>query len=130
MKRVEADLGVRAALGDRAGDPVGHVAGDELDLLAALFAEQIQELLDRLAVAAGSGPHQPAGVVVDHDGEVSLAFADRDLIDPDPLEPREQVAPRLASAVTRSQIQPTVRHAIRISCETAVLEVLTVSHAA
>jgi len=32
-----------------------------------------------------------------------------------------------ASSVTRWQIQPTVRQAIRISCETAVFEAWTVS---
>ena len=97
---------------------------------AALFAEQVQELLDRLAVTAGVRPHQPAGVVVDDDGQVSLSLADRDLIHPEALEPGEQVALGAAPRrLTRSQIQPTVRHAIRISCETAVLDVLTVSHA-
>ena len=130
VERVVADAGVGAALADRSGDPRGHVAGDELDLVAALFAEQIQELLDRLAVPAGAGPHQPAGVVVDDDGEVSLPLADRDLIDPDPLEPREQVAGlRSARRSHALQIQPTVRHAIRISCETAVFDACTVSHA-
>ena len=34
-----------------------------------------------------------------------------------------------ASAATRAQIQPTVRHAIRISSDTAVLDVLTVNQA-
>ena len=34
-----------------------------------------------------------------------------------------------ASSLTRSQIQPTVRHAIRINSATAVFEVCTVSHA-
>jgi hypothetical protein len=60
--------------------------------VAALFAQQIQELLDRLAVTSRTGPHEPAGVVVDDDGEVSLPFADRDLIHSDPLQACEQVA--------------------------------------
>jgi hypothetical protein len=34
-----------------------------------------------------------------------------------------------ASAITRSQIEPTARHVVRISCATAVFEVLTASHA-
>ena len=59
---------------------------------AAVFAEQIQELLDRLAVPAGCRPHQPAGVMVDHDSQVLLTLADRDLIEPEPLEVREHVA--------------------------------------
>ena len=130
VKRVQADVAFGQRSADRPGDPVGVVAGHQLDLLAALFAQQIQELLDRLAVPAGVRPHQPAGVVVDHDGEVSLALADRDLIDPDPLESGEQVAaglaprPRLARrssrpSATRSASAPRPR-----SCD-----VCTVSHA-
>jgi len=38
--------------------------------------------------------------------------------------------PRLASAVTRSQTRPTVRHAIRISWQIALLLVFTANHAA
>jgi hypothetical protein len=42
-------------------------------------------------VAAGGGPHQPAGVVVDHDHQVLVPALVGDLIDPDPLEPLEPV---------------------------------------
>src|SRR5690349_1157726 len=35
MERVQAHLCVGAALADRDRDPVGHIAGDELDLFAA-----------------------------------------------------------------------------------------------
>lgn len=38
VERVQADLGVGAPAGDRDGDPVGHVAGDQLDLLAAVVS--------------------------------------------------------------------------------------------
>ena len=70
--------------------------------------EQIQELLDRLAVAAGSGPHQPAGVVVDHDGQVPMALSDRDLIDPRcASRPANRSRCACASIITRAQIQPT-----------------------
>jgi len=37
-------------------------------------------------------PHEAAGVVVDDHGQVPMAFADRDLIEPEPRESREQVA--------------------------------------
>ena len=70
--------------------------------VAAVFSEQIQELFDRLAISAGVRPHQPAGVMVDHDREVSLALANRDLIKPQALKPGEQVALGWASAATRS----------------------------
>ena len=92
MKRVIADGRVGAALGDRAGDPGGHVAGDELELLATLLAQQIQEPGHGLLVAPAGRPHQSAGVVVDHDREVSLTLANRDLIDADPTQAGEQVA--------------------------------------
>ena len=74
MKRVQADLGVGAALADPDRDPLGHVDGDELDLFATVFAEQIQELGDRLLGPAGVRQHQPAAVVVDHDSQVALAL--------------------------------------------------------
>jgi len=82
VKRVVADAGVGAALADWPGDPGGHVAGHQAQLVAALFAEQIQELQDRCPVPTRVRPHQPAGVVADEDCEVALAFADRDLIPP------------------------------------------------
>jgi hypothetical protein len=51
---VDATLGVGQPLGDRPGDPGGHVAGDQLDPLAALRAELIEEALDGLTVTAGA----------------------------------------------------------------------------
>ena len=92
MERVKADHGVGAALGDGPGDPFGVIARHQLDLLAALFAEQIQELLDRFAVPAVRCPHEAAGVMVDHHGQVFLAFADRDLIKPEAPQACVQVA--------------------------------------
>jgi len=44
----------------------GHVAGHQLHLLAAVFAQQIQELADGLLVTPGCAHRQPAGVVTDH----------------------------------------------------------------
>ena len=86
VERVDAALGVRAALGNRAGDPGGHVARHQFHLFAALFPELVEEPEHRRAIAASACPHQPAGVVVDHDGQVAVALAVRDLVDPDPLE--------------------------------------------
>ena len=83
VKRVQANGRVRAALGDRPGDPLGVVAGHQLDLFAAVVAEQIQELLDGLAVPASVRPDQPAGVMVDDDREVPLPLANRDLVEPE-----------------------------------------------
>ena len=66
--------------------------GHQPDSRPALCAEQIQERLDRVAVAAERGPHQPAGVVVDDHREVLLTCADRDLVKPELREPGAQVA--------------------------------------
>ena len=51
------------------------------------------------------------------------------IIEPDPLKPGEQI--RLGLGLGRDALtgQPTDRHAIRISSDTAVLLVLTASHA-
>ena len=92
MERVQANGRVRAALGDRPGDPRGVVAGHQLDLFAAVVAEQIQELLDGLAVPASVRPDQPAGVMVDDDREIPLPFANGDLVEPEPRDTCEQVA--------------------------------------
>src|SRR5512143_2333601 len=67
----------------------------KFDLLGALFPQQIQELLDRLAVPAVRRPDQPAGVMIDDHGQVFLPFADRDLIEPQRLQACEQVTSRL-----------------------------------
>jgi len=128
-ERVVADARVRAALGDRPGDRGGHVAGDELELVAALLCEQIQELLNGLSVPTGRCPDQPSGVVVNH--AVRYRWPLRIEISSTPIRVSPEHRSRVASAssLTRWQIQPTVRHAIRISCETAVFDACTVSHA-
>jgi hypothetical protein len=94
VERVHAADRVGASLRDRYRDRLGHVAGHELELFAAFFAEQIEELLDRLAVAAGGGPHQPAAVVVDDHGQVPMALAMREVIHADAREAGEQVTLR------------------------------------
>ena len=78
---VHAPDGVRAPVADRQGDRFGHVAGHQLDLLATIFAEQVQELLDRLAIPAGGGPDEPAGVVVDYDRQVHMTFPIGEVVD-------------------------------------------------
>ena len=68
------------------------------------------------------GPHQPAAVVVDHDGQVLVAALVGDLIDPDPRRPANASIPAAVSAHTRVMIDPTVRQAIRINSVIALLE--------
>jgi hypothetical protein len=97
--------------------------------MAAVLPQQVLELLDRLTVTAGTGPDErpvswstttvrylcPLRIEI---SSTPIRFS---------LANRSRVA--TASPLTRSQIQPTVRHAIRISCDTAVFEACTVSHA-
>ena len=91
MKRIHAADRVGEPVGDRPGDPAGHVAGHQFDLFAARFAERVEERLDGLAVTTGRGPHQPAGVVIDDDGQIALTLAMRDLVDPDPAQTVEKI---------------------------------------
>lgn len=62
-----------------------------MHLFAALLAELVEEPEHRRAIPARGRPHEPAAVVVDHHGEVALALAVADLVDPDPLETGEQI---------------------------------------
>ena len=121
-------FGQRSAIG-----PVIHEAlSQETSLIccAALIAEQIQELLDGLAVPAGAPP-TPAGRCRWSTTTVRylLPLANRDLVDPEPLQAREHVAPLallghhpLADPADRPPRDP---HQLAI----ALLFVFTASHA-
>ena len=113
VERVHASDGVRDSFGDRPGDPHGHVGRDQFDLCAALFPELIKEREHRLAVAARGGPHQPAGVMVHHDGQVAMALAVRDLVDPDPPQPVKQIdlARRFGAGPLQDRADRPPRHA-------------------
>jgi hypothetical protein len=63
----------------------------------------------RYTVAARGGPHEPAAVMVDHDGQVSLAFAVADLVDPDPPQPVEQIDLSCRFVARRSESPTTGR---------------------
>ena len=75
---------LRALLGDDARDPLAHVARDELELRFPLWAQCLEEQLDRLLVPAVGSPDEPARVVVDDDGQVAVALTVGELVDPDP----------------------------------------------
>ncbi len=55
----------------------------------------VEEPSQRRLVPAGLRAHQPAGVVVDHDGQIPVAAVERDLLDPYPAQPGEPVMHRL-----------------------------------
>jgi hypothetical protein len=58
----------RASLGDHVADPGGRIGRDMGDLAAAMLAEIVEEPAQGGPVSSRFGPHQPAGVVVDHHG--------------------------------------------------------------
>jgi hypothetical protein len=80
VERIHSADRVRDPFGDRPGDPRGHVRRDQFDLVAALFAERVEERQHGLAVPARCGPDQPAGVMVHDNGEVPLPLAVADLV--------------------------------------------------
>ena len=130
VKRIHPPLGLslRIALGDRAADPVGPVGGDQVNLLAAHFAERVEELKHRATGPGPARPRQPSGVMIDHDDQIPLALAEADLIDPDPPQPVEHVHldPLLVSHLLKDLTGRS--QTTRISSATAVFDVFTVSH--
>ena len=99
------------------------------DLRAPRRPQRVEELLQGGRVTSRRGPHQPTGVVVDHDQQVQVPTLVGDLVDADPPQPGEPIRDGSTSAHTRATIAPTVRHAIRINCDTAVLEVWVANQA-
>jgi hypothetical protein len=81
----------------------------QFDLFAALLTERVEERKHRLAVASRSGPHEPAPVMVDHDGEVALAFSVADLVGLDPPQPVERIDLSCRFVVRRSESPTTGR---------------------
>ena len=92
VERVGAQDGGGTAGRDHPGDPGGRVGADQPDLLATLGTKRVEEAAQRRRVVAGRGPHQPAGVVVDHHRQVPVAPLVGDLVDPDPAQPLQPVA--------------------------------------
>ena len=73
VKRIGAADGVGASIADHVSDPVGPVRADMGDLGTSAFTgcfQRIEEGAHGRAFVAGMSPHQPAAVVVDHDGQV------------------------------------------------------------
>jgi len=96
VKRVSTSDGFRASIADHISDPFGPVGGDMGDLGASTLPrclQRIEEGVHGRPFPAGTGPHQPAAVVVDHDGQVLVATFIGDLVDPDPLQAGERVDP-------------------------------------
>jgi len=75
-------------------DPVSPIGADVADLGAAALARgfhRVEERLEGGLVPARRSPHQPAGVVVDHDRQVLVATFVGNLVDPDPPQLGEPI---------------------------------------
>ena len=57
----------------------------------AVLAELVEEPVQGRVVAAGSGPLEPATVVINDDGQVAVATLAGDLVNPDPSQPIEPI---------------------------------------
>ena len=56
------------------------------DLDCSLLSKFVEEHVECSLAAAGSGPNETAGVVIDHDDQVTVSTFVGDLIDPDPTQ--------------------------------------------
>jgi hypothetical protein len=91
MKGVEAQHRLGCPLGSHGVDPLRAVSGDVGQQRGAVFAQGVEETPQRRGVTALGGPHQPAGVMIDHAEQIPVALAVADLIDPDPAQPIQPV---------------------------------------
>ena len=80
VERVSAQDRLRRAAGGRPGDPVRAVSGQVGEQPAAFLAELIEEGVHGAGLAAGRGPDQQPGVVIDHDDQVYMAAFIGDLV--------------------------------------------------
>ena len=130
MERIRAADRVRSPLRDDAGDPVRHVSRNMGQQRGSFGAEFVEEHFQGGVVAARSGPHELAAVMVNDDDQVSVAALVGDLVDPDPAQPVQSVNGRVDVGVHARDDRSDGGHATRSSSITALFEVRTASHAA
>jgi len=112
MERVRAPDRVRGTAGDRLGDPIRHVSGYVGEFGCSLVSEVVEEHAQCSLAAAGSGPHEATGVVIDHDDQVAVRPFVRDLIDPDPTQPFETIHDRFDILVDAADRTPDPHGAV------------------
>ncbi len=95
MERIGAPHRVRGPVGDDAGDPVSHISRNMGEQRGSFGTELVEEHFQGGVVAARSGPHQPATVMVHDDDQVAVAAFVGDLVDPDPTQPVETIDGRV-----------------------------------
>ena len=83
MEGVRAHDGLRAASRHRAGNPGRSVGTHVGDCLGSLFAEQVEEGVERRRVRPVDGVDQPAPVVVDDHEQVAVVAPVGNLVDAD-----------------------------------------------
>src|SRR5690606_12045015 len=100
---------VGCSCGDDVGDPRRPVRGDELQIPSPV-AELVEELPDGLFRPAPSGPHDPAGDVVTHDGQVAVALLYLTSSIATATNPSRRSTHPRASRATRTHMLLTARH--------------------
>src|SRR5262249_38256140 len=117
VERVRTADRVAAAGVDHVGDPVGAVGGHVRDGRAPLVAGQVEEPVQGGLVAARRGPDQPAGVVVDHAGDVLVPLLVGQLVDADAAQVGQPVNDRLRVGADPGHDRPdrAPRHAGKLA---------------
>jgi hypothetical protein len=82
MKPIGAAHRVRGALSDDAADPVSHIRRNIRQQRRSIGTDLVEERVQCGVVASGSGPHQPAGVMVDHHDRITVPAVVGDLVAP------------------------------------------------
>ena len=103
MEGGHAPQRVGAVFGDGVGDPGASVGTDQLNPGAAPWTQELKEAGDGPLTAVGRGLKQPAGVVVDDDGDVALTASM-----PMRRSPSKGSDLRRASSITWWIMAPTV----------------------
>src|SRR5215469_10357786 len=85
---VEDVDGVGAALADHPQIGLPHVRADELDAVQCCLADQVEELLETLHGPILADPEQADAALLDlvDQGQIGVALAILDLVDPDRLD--------------------------------------------
>ena len=86
MEAVEDDLGIGGLLPHGLDERLGHVHGDDLDLIALFRTQLLEEGIEAVCALALVGPDDMALDVVHDQGDVLVVLPVGDLVDPDHVE--------------------------------------------
>ena len=121
MKRVQTHDRVRCPDSDDVGDPRSTVRGHELQV-GGTIAEQVEEQVHDVFGAAFRGPHDSAGHVVAHDGQIAVALLVLHLVDRHSDQAVEKIDPveGLGRQPDTHVVDRTPRHSVAVRCRLLV----------